>query len=214
MLLQPTAACNKLFSNSFHGNVAAADLKDSHYAQYMHAWNTLELFRAAMMLLPGTKMTRHMIHTSLLHLRVNCRGCVLKHCIVLPLRVRILVGLTSWKNSHSDSDLPLLSFPAAKRNRWCREKNAGSAQRIDEEGSMMLVIGAEFTTMLWIWGITFYVKLQRLMSMLKSKTKINLFISPAEFGAQGLVLSALRWFARSLIVGMFADWLQHARQKI
>lgn len=34
-------------------------------------------------------------------------------------------------------------FPAAKRNRRCREKNVERTRRLDEEGSVMLVIGAE-----------------------------------------------------------------------
>lgn len=106
-----------------------------------------------------------------------------------------------------------LSFPAAKRNRWCREKNAESTQRIAEEGWMMLVIGAELTTMLWIRGRTFHVKLKRMMPPLKNKTKINLFIFLAEFGAQAFAPSALRRFTLPLIVGMFVHWLQHARQK-
>lgn len=66
-----------LFVNSNKGCYVAAwfaisnlpdvnDLKDSHYAQYMHTRNTLELCRAVMLQLqlPGTsRMTRHAIHT-------------------------------------------------------------------------------------------------------------------------------------------------------
>lgn len=93
--------------------------------------------------LPGTKMTRHAIHTSLVYLWADCRECVLKHTPDFGrsgvMKKQSLRFKTTWA---------FLSFPAAKRNRRCREKNAEGTQRIAEEGWMMLVIGAELTTIL------------------------------------------------------------------
>lgn len=153
--------------------------------------------------LPGTKMNRHAIHTSVVYLRAYRRECVLKQCIVFPYvndlmtdnislefgwhPVRLhpdfgLCGVIKTQSLRFKTTWVVVSFPAAKGNRWCRDKKAESIERIDEEGWMMLVIGAELTTMLWLKRRPFYVKLKRQMSALKT-TNTDLFISFAEFGA-------------------------------
>lgn len=215
-------ACNKLFSNSFHVNVAAADLKDSRHAQYVHTWNTLELFRAVMLLqlqLPGTKMTRHAIHKSLVYLWADCRECVFKHCIVFPYVNDLLMDKFSsvWRHEETIAQIQNylgVSFISCRQtqpvmsreecgghttNRWGRLEDACDWCRINYH---VMNTRENFS------------RQAKTSDANVEKQNKNLFIYfLAEFGAQAFVPSALRWFTLPLIVGMFVDRLQHARQK-